>query len=50
MNIEGIFPIGKMAKIKGDKKRCEKLDNILHFGEYGEKQMSKNIVVGRGAS
>ena len=48
--VEGIFPIGRLTKITSGKKRSEKLDNILYFGKYGEREMTPSVVVGRNAS
>ena len=49
VNVEGIFPIGRETKIAGKAKRNIKLENVLFFGEYGEKKMKPQVVVGRDA-
>ncbi|NPE26547.1 nitroreductase family protein [Methanococcoides sp. SA1] len=50
VKVEGIFPVGKKTKIKEVKKRrVAKLDNILFFHKYGNKKMTGEVVVGRGA-
>jgi len=49
VNIEGIFPIGRPTKIRAKEKRDVKLENVLFFGKYGKKKMSREVIVGRGA-
>jgi nitroreductase len=44
MQVEGIFPVGKKAKVRGKRnKRNARLETILFFEKYGEKRMDPPI-------
>ncbi len=47
MEVEGIFPVGKMMKTAKKEKRDVKLDNVLFFGKYGEKKMVPHAKLSR---
>ena len=47
LNIEAVFPIGKVTKVKGAASKKMKLENVLYFDSWGEEKMVPRVKMSR---